>query len=105
MNSAVVDFLVHGVLPHLHCLLLVALRCFEPCFDRAEQVVSHGLAPHMVPFQKSELSFYLALPPGKQFGKGSLRSKLVARRCLLRAVGAFSAYVYLRSMRAMDLVA
>lgn len=56
----------------------------------------------MVPSEICELRFYLALPPGKQFGKGSLRSKHVARRCPLRAVGALGLDVYVRSVRASD---
>jgi hypothetical protein len=78
--------------------------------------VSYELAPHMVPSEHFEHSLYLALPPGKPFGKGSLRSVLalppgkpfgkgslrsvlVARRCLLRAVGALMLDLYLRSVR------
>ena len=80
----------------------MGLRCFEPCFDRAEQVLSHELAPYMVPSEIRELRFYLALPPGKRFGKGSLRSKHVARRCPLRAVGAFGLDVSVRSVRVSD---
>lgn len=63
------------------------------------QTLIHSSSQSVVDF------LYDILPPGKQFGKGSLRSKLVARRCLLRAVGASGFDVYLRSMRAMDLVA
>ena len=61
--------------------------------------MSYELAPHMVPFEHFEHSLYLALPPGKPFGKGLLRSVLVARRCLLRAVGALMLDLYLRSGR------
>lgn len=87
------------LLPHSHCSPVVALHGFELCFDRRGGFLSYDLAPHMVPCEHFEHSLYLALPPGKPFSKGSLRSVLVARRCLLRAVGALMLDLYVRSVR------
>ena len=41
----------------------------------------------------------ICLTSGKPFSKGSLRSVFVARRCLLRAVGAFALDVHLGRVR------